>query len=134
MKAFALPPNRPAKEVYDAMSLKRDQLKEAIRRYFDEQGVVALALPTIMIPPPKIGEDVEVVVQGQKLPLVIAMGRNVSPGSCASLASLVLPAGLSSGGLPIGIEFDAPAGKDRELLALGLSFEAALGAIPAPKL
>jgi mandelamide amidase len=46
----------------------------------------------------------------------------------------VLPAGLSGGGLPIGIEFDAPAGKDRELLALGLSLEAALGAIPAPKL
>jgi mandelamide amidase len=134
MKAFALPPNRPAKEAYDAMLLKRDQLKEAIRRYFDEQGVAALALPAIMIPPPKIGEEVEVIVQGQKLPLLVAMGRNVSPGSCASLASLVLPAGLSGGGLPIGIEFDAPAGKDRELLALGLSLEAALGAIPAPKL
>ena len=133
MKAFALPPNRPTKEIYDAMLTQRDRLKEAIRRHFDEQGIVALALPTIMIPPPKIGEEVEVEVRGQKLPLVVAMGRNVSLGSCASLASLVLPAGLSADGLPVGIEFDAPAGKDRELLALGLSLESALGPVPAPK-
>jgi mandelamide amidase len=45
----------------------------------------------------------------------------------------VLPAGLSSGGLPIAVEFDAPAASDRALLALGLSLERALGPIAPPK-
>jgi mandelamide amidase len=45
---------------------------------------------------------------------------------------LVLPAGLTSAGLPVAIEFDAPASSDRALLALGLSLERALGPIPAP--
>ena len=46
---------------------------------------------------------------------------------------LVLPAGLTRGGLPVGVEFDAPAGADRDLLALGLTLQRVLGPIPAPK-
>jgi indoleacetamide hydrolase len=40
---------------------------------------------------------------------------------------------MSSGGLPIALEFDGPAGSDRSLLALGLSAERALGTIPPPR-
>jgi indoleacetamide hydrolase len=46
---------------------------------------------------------------------------------------LVLPAGMSSAELSIGFEFDALPGKDRDLLALGLSLEQRLGPIPAPR-
>lgn len=35
-------------------------------------------------------------------------------------------------GLPIGLEFDGPAGSDRKLLALGLAVEGVLGRLPAP--
>jgi hypothetical protein len=34
----------------------------------------------------------------------------------------------------VAIEFDAPAATDRALLALGLSLERALGALPAPRI
>jgi mandelamide amidase len=40
---------------------------------------------------------------------------------------------MTSDGVPVGIEFDAMTGKDRDLLALGLSLEKALGATPSPK-
>ena len=60
------------------------------------------------------------------------MARNIAPGSTAGLPGLILPAGIASGGLPIALELDGPAGSDRSLLALGLIAEHALGAIPAP--
>jgi indoleacetamide hydrolase len=88
----------------------------------------------VRIPPAKIGEDTEVDIAGQKVPMVAAAGRNSALGSCASMASLVLPAGLTVSGLPVGMEFAGLSGTDREVLALGLSFEKVLGLIPAPKI
>jgi indoleacetamide hydrolase len=89
--------------------------------------------PTTMAPPPVIGEDDTVEVRGRKIPFFVLAGRNIAPGSTAGLPGLVLPAGLTNAGLPVGIEFDAPAGNDRALLAIGLSLEQALGAVPAPR-
>jgi len=87
-----------------------------------------------MIPPPKITDDSpNVRILSHDTPRLDTMARNISLGSCASLASLVLPSGVTSTGLPVGIDFDAPAGDDRKLLALGKSLERALGPIPAPK-
>ena len=132
-KAIVLPPNRPPQDVYESMLVKREQIKVEIQRYFQQQGISALAFPPVMIPPPMIGEDSEVTISGQKVPLFVAMARNTSLGSCASMASLILPAGMTYTGLPIGMEFAALGGKDRELLSLGLTLERALGPIPGPK-
>jgi indoleacetamide hydrolase len=96
--------------------------------------LVALAFPPIMIAPPRIGEDAEVDIRGKKTPLYVAMSRNIALGSCASMASLVLPAGITSDGLPVGMEFDALMGNDLQLLSLGLSLEKALGPIPSLKI
>jgi len=116
----------------------RDQhlpkLKEAFRQYFARTAVAAIAFPATMIPPPLIGEDVEVSIGGKKVAFEKAVARNIAPGSTAGLPGLVLPAGLSTGGLPIGLEFDGHAGNDRSLLALGLSLERVLRAVPEPKL
>jgi mandelamide amidase len=132
-KAFALPPNRPAQEAYESALAQRQRMREEIRRYFEQQGIAVLAFPPIMIPPPPIGEEAEVTIRGEKVPLYVAMARNTALGSCANMASLILPAGMTANGLPVGLEFDALMGNDRALLALGLSLEKALGPIPAPK-
>jgi mandelamide amidase len=134
MKAFVLPPGRPARETYEMMLAQREQLKMAIRRHFEEYGLAALAFPPTLIPAPKIGEETEVEIAGQKVPLGVAMARNIALGSCASMASLVLPAGSAANGLPIGMEFAGLSGTDRDILALGLSLEKVLGSMPAPKL
>jgi len=39
-----------------------------------------------------------------------------------------------TGGLPVAIELDGPAGDDRRLLAIGMAVEAVLGPLPAPML
>ena len=129
-----LPPNRPKQEVYELMLAQREQLRKAVRDYFERHGIVAIVSPPILVPPPKIGEDVEVEISGQKIPLRVAMSRNISLGSCASMASLVLPAGTTSRGLPVGLEFDALTGNDRQLLSLGLSLEKVLGPMPSPRI
>jgi indoleacetamide hydrolase len=133
MRAVAVSPGRPSRESYEAMLLQREQLKAALRMYFEEHGLSALAFPAARIPPAKIGEDTEVDISGQKAPMAAAAARNSAPGSCASMASLVLPAALTVDGLPVGMEFASLSGKDREVLALGLSLEKVLGPIPAPK-
>lgn len=85
-----------------------------------------------MICAPLIGEDVEVAIQGNKIRFDIAIARNISPGSTAGIPGLVLPAGVTRAGLPVGIEFDSPAGSDHPMLALGLSLQQCLGPIPPP--
>ena len=45
---------------------------------------------------------------------------------------MVLPAGLSRAGLPVGLEFAGPRGGDEALLGLALALETALGPIAPP--
>lgn len=127
-------PNAVSRAQYEAALVELDLLREAVRRYFLDHDVAVLAFPTVRMPPSSIGEDKEIEILGEKVPIRAAMGRNLGQGSCAGMPCLVLPAGLSSTGLPIGFEFDARPGKDRDLLALGLSLEQALGPIPAPRI
>jgi Asp-tRNA(Asn)/Glu-tRNA(Gln) amidotransferase A subunit family amidase len=126
-------PNFVSEATYAAA---RDIHLPALRRlykdYFASTGVAALLFPATMIAAPPIGEDVTMNIQGRAVRFDIAIARNISPGSTAGIPGLVLPAGITSGGLPIGIEFDAPAAADRSLLSLGLSLEEGLGSIPAP--
>jgi mandelamide amidase len=115
----------------------RDQHLPALRRlyqdYFARTGVAAMVFPTTLVAAPKIGEEAGLPVGDLSLPFDVAVARNIAPGSTAGLPGLVLPVGLTKGGLPVSIEFDAPAGSDRALLALGLSAERALGSLPAPE-
>ena len=116
----------------------RDQHLPALRRlyqdYFARTGVAAMVFPTTLVPAPRIGEETTVDVGGRPLPFDTAVARNIAPGSTAGVPGLVLPVGLTRAGLPVSIEFDAPAGADRALLALGLSAERALGTLPGPQL
>jgi mandelamide amidase len=115
----------------------RDQYLPALRRlyadYFARTRVAAMVFPATLVPAPRIGEETTVDSGGRPLPFDTAVARNIAPGSTAGIPGLVLPVALTRGGLPVAIEFDAPAGADRALLALGLSAERALGTLPAPR-
>ena len=128
---FAAP--APPKDVYDAMIAQRQKTRDALRAHFESENIVALAFPPAMIPAHNIEEDGSVTVRGERVPSSTTIGRNVSVSSFASMASLVLPAGLTTSGLPVGLEFDALPGTDRKLLGLGVSLQRALGSIRAPR-
>jgi mandelamide amidase len=103
-----------------------------MRGYFRDNDIVAMIFPATMMPAPPIGEDVMVDIGGEPIPLEIAVARNISPGSTSGIPGLVLPAGLSSAGLPVSIELDGPENSDQSLLALGRAVEAVLGRLPPP--
>jgi mandelamide amidase len=125
--------NFPSKASYAAA---RDRHLPALRRlfreYFAHTNVAALVFPTTLTPAPRIGADREVGIGGRTLPFETAIARNIAPGSTAGLPGLVLPIGLSAQGLPVALEFDAPTGADRPLLALGTALEALFEPLPVP--
>jgi indoleacetamide hydrolase len=85
-----------------------------------------------MVPVPRIGNDIELEIRGTTVSFETAIARNIAPGSTAGVPGLVLPAGLTSGGLPVSIELDGPAGADRTLLGLGVAIERLLEPLPHP--
>ena len=77
--------------------------------------------------------DGRIEIKGRMVSILKAIGRNTALGPFFSMPGLVLPAGMTTTGLPVGIEFEALPGRDRDLLALGLSVEGVLGRLLAPK-
>ena len=125
----------PTREAYEeAVRVVRPKLQETFRGYFEAHAVQALVFPAALCPATRIGEDIETEWGGEKKPISLVYSRNVAPGNCAGLPGLVLPGGLTNDGLPVGIEFDAATGTDRQLLGLGHALEQALGPIGGPRI
>jgi Asp-tRNA(Asn)/Glu-tRNA(Gln) amidotransferase A subunit family amidase len=108
------------------------ELKRAYHDYFAHHRLDAMVFPATRVPAPLIGDETTLDIAGQPVPFEDAVARNIAPGSTAGLPGLVLPAGLTAGGLPVALEFDAPVGSDRSLLSIGAPLEHALGRIAAP--
>ena len=123
-----------SQENYRLQNQKQQQMKSDAAEFFRANRLDALAFPPSMTAAFPQGDPTTVEVNNRPTPVFTSIGRQVAIGSCASLSCLVLPAGLTAGGLPVGLEFDAPSGADRRLLALGLSLEKVLGTIPPPKI
>jgi len=111
----------------------RPKLQARYAEVFADHRLDALAFPTTPLPAQPIsGSDLEVELLGAKVPTFQTFIRNTDPGSNAGLPGLSIPVGLTSDGLPVGLELDGPAFSDRHLLALGLAVEALLPPTPAP--
>jgi mandelamide amidase len=124
----------PEKDYVAARDVHLPRFRETFRTYFAENRLDAIVFPATRIPAPPIGGTETVEIGGKKVPFQAAISRNIAPGSTVGIPGLVLPAGLTAGGLPVSLEFDAAASTDRAHLGLGLALERALGRIPAPRL
>jgi Asp-tRNA(Asn)/Glu-tRNA(Gln) amidotransferase A subunit family amidase len=118
----------------EAVAVHRPNLQKAYADHFAGQRIEAIVFPTTPLPAAKIGEDETTELNGAQVPTFFTFIRNTGPGSVAGIPGLSLPAGLSSTGLPIGIELDGPAGADRRLLSIGLALERILPKLPPPPL
>lgn len=55
-------------------------------------------------------------------------------GGTCGLPGITIPAGQTSGKLPVGLGIDGPIGSDGRLLGIAISMEKILGVLPAPQL
>lgn len=107
----------------------RKRLQALYADTFAKADVAALVYPTTPSTAAKIGDDETFELNGRSCPTFATFIRNCDPGSNAALPGLSLPIGLS-GGLPVGLALEGPAGSDRRLLAIGTAVEAALPPMP----
>ena len=126
------------KDYEAALRVHRPKLQALYADYFAANRLDAMFFPTTILPAVPIdlaAGSGKVSINGG--PLVDTFGtfiRNTDPGSNAGIPGLSMPAGMTAGGLPVGLELDGPLGSDTRLIAIGLAFESVLGPVPAPRL
>lgn len=125
----------------DAINTHRPAMQKMYADYFSANKLDCILFPTTILPAPTIdaknGSADSISINGEAVAgksEFTALIRNTDPGSNAGLPGLSIPAGTTASGLPVGLEIDGPLGSDQTLLAIGLSIEALLGSIAAPKL
>jgi Asp-tRNA(Asn)/Glu-tRNA(Gln) amidotransferase A subunit family amidase len=122
----------------DAITVQRPALQKMYEAYFKDNNLDGILFPTTIAPAPLIdpvkGSGEMSINGGPPVPTFDTMIRNTDPGSNAGIPGLSLFAGMTPGGLPVGLEIDGPVGSDAKLLGLGLSIEAILGSAPPPKI
>lgn len=120
----------------DAIDVHRPRLQELCAAAFAREDVDALLFPTSPVLPAPIdrvnGSSAHSVDGGEPVDTFLTTIRNMGPGSGAGLPSLSLPAGMTPGGLPVGLNLDGPVDTDTRVLAIGMAIEALLGTLPAP--
>jgi mandelamide amidase len=118
----------------------REKLQKLYTDYFAKAGVECVLFPTTILAAPKIdpikgSHTLSYTVGGVEQKDKDTFGtciRNTDPCTNAGLPSLSIPAGLTAGGLPVGMEIDGPLGSDTNLLAIGMGIEAVWGSVKAP--
>lgn len=91
----------------------------------------ALIFPTTPCVAPRIENQWKFQVNGNDV-TGIFLSRNTHPSSSAGVPGISLPMALNSEGLPLGLELDVAAGRDRDLLALARRVEQVIGRVPGP--
>lgn len=124
--------DRVTATAYAAAQARRQKLQAAYARHFAEHRLDALAFPTCLMTAPPIGHDDTVHLRGQQVPTFKTLIRNTDPGSNAGLPGISLPAGLTTEGLPVGLELDGALGTDSHLLAVAAAIERAIPPLPRP--
>jgi mandelamide amidase len=127
-----------ADQLEQARTVSREQIEKAYREMFRRHGLSAIVFPTEPIAAPLINVEGdtavdEIEINGKTFSEVLILIRNTHVTGALGAPGLTIPAGLTAGGLPVGLEFDGLTGRDGELLALGMAIESAWPPMPAPR-
>ena len=110
------------------------QQVERIRQYFDDYFITnsldAFVSPTTILPAVKRPSPPNVQVCGKEFSTLFAFTHNTFPQAVGGVPCISLPSGLTSDGLPVGLEVVAPRGMDSSLLDLAAAVQLVLPSLP----
>ncbi|HET7119898.1 MAG TPA: amidase family protein [Solirubrobacterales bacterium] len=107
----------------EALGGGRKALVDAYAACFEGDRLDVLAFPATPLPARPLGDDETVCLNGRAVNAHDTYLRNTAPASFAAIPSISVPAGETAAGLPVGICFEMPRGRDRALLGLAAAFE-----------
>ena len=124
----------------ETLAAARDNRRRLEGRYtelFQQHRLDAVIFPTVPVLAPPIrphGDrlDDTVLLAGEAAPAGLVSIRHTLTACALGAPGLSIPAGLSTGGLPVGIEIDGIPGSDDRILGLGRQIEQVWGGLPAP--
>lgn len=119
-------------DAYQAMLTARAHMRQEVASVLAAAGAHAMLQPMTPSPATIIGDEGPVTTANGTVTFSDFMGRNAVAGSTIGLPGLVVAAGRSRSGLPVGLELNSAAGDDRALLGVGLAVEGVLGRLPTP--
>lgn len=126
-----------SKDYAAAIGTHRPRMRKLYADYFAQNRVDGMLFPTVPVVAPVIdpvnGMSKINIDGGPAVDTFPTTIRNTDPGSTAGIPGITVPAGLTSGGLPVGLAVDGPVGSDARLLGIGMALEALLGRLPAPR-
>ena len=94
--------------------------------YFKMNALDVFVVPTTILPALKRPSPTDVQVAGHTFPTNMAYTHNTFPHAIAGVPSISLPSGMTSNGLPVGLELIAPRGLDSSVLDIAVSVQAVL--------
>jgi mandelamide amidase len=135
--ALASEADVPVELMVQARGAVRTRIAQIYQAMFYRYDISAITFPTEPLAAPLIkagGDEFEdqVEVNGSPVSKIEILIRNTRLTCALGAPGLSIPAGLTTKGLPVGLELDGLPGNDEALLGLGLSVEATLGRLPAP--
>ena len=118
----------------ETMATAMPKLKQTYESYLRDNRLDAALFPTAPVTAGiELNMDGDMIIEGETIPGGVWLNiQNTGPATLWGGPGLSIPAGLSDGGLPIGIEIDGVIGGDKKLLSLGLGIEAVMPPTPAP--
>lgn len=107
----------------NAMAKDLPDLRAAYARLFSDHALDLIAMPTVSVQPPLIGEDEMMQTDLGLRPTFPTVAANTALATLTGAPSLAVPAGMDRDGLPVSLMIEALPGQDRFLLLLGQRIE-----------
>ncbi len=108
----------------------RAKIHQEMTNFFRRHDV--LALPSAQVLPFPVEQEFPTRVAGQEMSDYVEWMSTCCIISATGCPAISIPAGLSSDGLPVGLQLVAPVGAERRLLQVAHALEAAVGPLGSP--
>ena len=119
-----------SEERYRQCQEKVQSVRRQYDDYFKTNDLEVFVCPTTVLPAVKRPSPDNVQVAGQEFPTINAFPLNTFPQAIGGVPSISIPSGLTSDGLPVGLELVAPRDMDSNLLGLAASVQSVLPSLP----